>query len=497
MKKFEIKKNISEAIKTNNLEKFVRNLSLLVYKKDLPDFAVDWITKYPQKAREEGKYLVVLAPRNHLKTMMFSVYYPLWKMIQNPMYEAMIFSYSVEQARHFLDILRGIIEIYFPEWMHKKYWSKSKIVLTNDSTYTVGSLTSTRYGFHPDLIILDDPLGGEGDPQKIVKSNLPPGFIEERFFSMIVPMLSPESELIVVGVPFYHGDLFTKLKERKEAYLVEEFPAIINEEKREVLWPEERPYEWLMKQRNSIGYLRFAREYLLKPYDEKSSLIPFNIIMPNLNYERDISENRIKYDSVVVVSADFAISSSLGADYSVFMAIEYINNKIYILDFERFKESDYNQQLDMLFYFINKYNPEKVVVEKNNFQKIYSQELNEKLVNVEEYFTHSEKHLFNVGIPSLRILFENKIIDIPYKSEATREKMDTLIKELQGFIMVDDKVVHIGKHDDTAMAFYLAVQGLRGIISVLNTDKVKLPRDEIRLYNNVVSEQIFWENLGG
>jgi len=153
-------------------------------------------------------------------------------MIQTPMYEVVLFSYSVEQAKYFLDILKEIVEFYFPEWLNRKSWSKMRISLVNGSSYIVGSLTSTRYGFHPDLIIVDDPLGGEGDPQKIVKSNLPPGFIEERFFSMIIPMLSPDSKLIVTGIPFYYGDLFTKLKEKSDAYKILEYPAILDEEKK-------------------------------------------------------------------------------------------------------------------------------------------------------------------------------------------------------------------------------------------------------------------------
>ncbi len=496
MNQKEIRKKIKEAIQNNDIKLFAENISLLVYKKTLPDFAIDWLTKYPEIAKKEHKHLVVLAPRNHLKTMIFSVYLPLWRMIQNPLYEIMIFSYSVEQAKHFLDILRNIIEMYFPEWINKKNWSKSKIVLQNGASYMVGSMTSTRYGFHPNMIIVDDPLGGEGDPQKVIKTNLPPGFIEERFFSMILPMLSPTSELYVVGIPFYHGDLFTKLKERPDAFMVLSFPAIVNETQKKVLWPQERSYEWLMKQRQAIGYTRFAREYLLQPYDEKSSLIPITIIMPNIYYDIDLKRSRISQNSYCVVSADFAISSTIGADYTVFMALELLDDRIYILDYERFKESDYNKQLESLLYFINKYQPNKVIVEKNNFQRIYSQELNARLLNVEEYYTHSEKHLFNLGIPSLRLLFENKQVIIPYLSEEAKNKMDEFIKELQGFIMVDNKVLHIGKHDDIAMAFYLGIQGLRNANMLINKKTVKVLSEDIIINDDYfTNEADYWKSF--
>lgn len=487
MNKIDIREKIKRAINEKDLIEFVKNVSLLVYKKPYPEFALNWLKELES---DDNKHLVVLAARNHLKTMTFSVYYALWRMIQTPMYEVVLFSYSVEQAKYFLDILKEIVEFYFPEWLNRKSWSKMRISLVNGSSYIVGSLTSTRYGFHPDLIIVDDPLGGEGDPQKIVKSNLPPGFIEERFFSMIIPMLSPDSKLIVTGIPFYYGDLFTKLKEKSDAYKILEYPAILDEEKKIVLWPEERGYDWLIKQKASIGYARFGREYMLRPYDENSSLIPSTVLIGCYDYDLVLSRKRMWDDSLVVVSSDFAISSTLGADYSVFFATEHKNGKIYILDIERFKESDYRQQIEMFFDFIDRYNPDKIIVEKNNFQKIYSQNVNAKYLNVEEYMTHSEKNLFNIGIPSLRILFENKKIVIPYGDEETREKMDIFTTELQGFVYVDNKVIHIGRHDDTAMAFYLGIQGLRSMISLESEDRDK---DEVVGY--LKEDKRIWESI--
>jgi len=142
------------------------------------------------------------------------------------------------------------------------------------------------------------------------------------------------------------------------------------------------------------------------------------------------------------------------------------------------------------FWFIDRYNPDKIIVEKNNFQKIYSQNVNAKYLNVEEYMTHSEKNLFNIGIPSLRILFENKKIVIPYGDEETREKMDIFTTELQGFVYVDNKVIHIGQHDDTAMAFYLGIQGLRSMISLESEDRDK---DEVVGY--LKEDKRIWESV--
>lgn len=481
----EIKKNILESDEVN----FYKNLSLLVFNKPLPEFALEWLIELPERARKEKKILVIEAPRNHIKTTCLTNFKPFWYMIQNPLSEQWLFSYSVHQSMEFIGKLKNIVEYHFPEYKNPEEWSKKALGFINGSTYKVGSISSTYYGVHPDRIIIDDILGGEGDPQKIIKSNLPPGFVEERFFSMIIPMLSPHSEMIVIGIPFYIGDIYTKMEENTNSFLTVKYPAVMDYNKKRVLWSEERDFDWLMEQKKRIGDLRFSREYMLMPFDETSSLFPSSLLFKCADYGMEIPHQRLLEESVVVIGADFSISTNPDADYTSFVALEFLDNKIYILGWDKFKDNDINSQLERLQGFYEKYRADLIVVESVSFQRIYAQELEAKMLPILSYNTHTEKNKFNVGIPSLRVYFEKNMVVIPLKGEEKEMNLD-FIDEMQGFIYVNGKVLHIGKHDDMAMSFYLGIQGMRSLVSMQETTE-----NDINIAEASIEESAVWKRL--
>jgi len=459
----------------------------------MPEFAIKWFEEAEEITRQ-GKYYVLLAPRNHAKTWTLTIFGSLWKVFTQPFHERMVFSYNDDQAKNFLSKIANIVEHYFKDsnLIKQDNWSKTTLGFTNGAIIKAGSLSSVRYGYHPNSIVLDDILGGEGDPQKIIKTTLPPGFVEERIFGMVIPMLSPDSQFIITGIPFYQGDIYDQLEHNPE-FVVKRYPAIIDPISKKVLWESERPYDYLIKQRNAIGQVRFAREYMLKPFDEKSSLIPYSIISQCFDYSLNITPNRVWRDSYVIVAIDFAISGHIGADYTAIIVMEYKEGKVYIRNVIRFKESDYEKQIETLINISNKYEANRVVVEQNNFQKIYAQNLKRQFLPIYEHHTHTEKNTINVGIPSLRFLFENGNIVIPYNSNETRETIDPLVNELQGFIYTQEKVVHIGKHDDLAMAFYLGIQGLRNYTELIKRRENE--ENKMVILKEHYDEQRFWENL--
>ena len=499
-----LKLNIQKALEKEDEKNFYKNLSLLVEGKEFPEHAYRWVLEDARRAREEDKIFVLLAARNHLKSVTMTQYRPLFKSLIRPMHETLIFSYSEKQAKKHLSKIQRICDMYFPE-VKSELWSSTRLGFSNGSLIEVGSLSSTLYGYHPHYIVVDDPLGGEGDPQKIIKSNLPPGFIEERFFSMIMPMRAPDTELVVVGIPFYHGDMYSKFKERPDSYYVAEYPAIIDWERKKVLWEEERPFWWLLKQKDAIGNLRFNREYQLKPFDSKSSLFPYEQLLSRaiaLGKDLTFTHQRIWDDSIIVIGADFSntvegeVTSQ--TSYIVFIVLEYKDGIIYIRYIYRNRGLEFDEQLDLLASLYYKYNADLVAVEAVNFQSIYPQELNNRLFNVYAHKTGSEKNTYTVGIPSLRVLFERNKIICPAGDEESRDLSKTFLQELEGFVPVEGKILHIGKFNDIAMAFYIAIQGLRTIVPNLGMEEVEGAEIKVREYNEFERYQkrdSFWRNL--
>jgi len=75
------------------------------------------------------------------------------------------------------------------------------------------------------------------------------------------------------------------------------------------------------------------------------------------------------------------------------------------------------------------------------------------------YQTGAEKHTEDVGVSSLRILFENGKYEFPYGEEC-RNEIDTLLEELNGMAWDEGKLITTAAHKDTVGALWLAEKGV-------------------------------------
>jgi hypothetical protein len=313
--------SMEETLRCEDLNYFITSV--------MPDFEMNWHHIEWGEIAMKYNYTAIEAARDHGKSYYWSNAYPAFEMYRfkpknNTAYEqrnkrGFLFSFSIQQAIDLLAILKENIEsndILTDRLFNKSAWSKTDITCKNRARLTVKGFGSAVRGAHPGWIIVDDGL-----KDNVIYSQIQRQKSNDYFQAVIMNMVVPGGVVRVVGTPFHNQDLYGQLKLKKN-WFVAEYPAIFPDGT--ILWPNRWKYQDLMGKRESQGNLIFSRELLCRPITSDSTIFPIEILNTAF-YRMDsytLVDNRdsfpIKF-SKVVTGCDFALSSSVGADYSVFL----------------------------------------------------------------------------------------------------------------------------------------------------------------------------------
>jgi hypothetical protein len=420
--------------------------------------------------------LSILSSRDHGKSFFFSFAYIIWRSFYAwipPLPSAefksiprqplgYIFSNTQENAIAFLSMVKDELEsnalLRHLVPARKEQWSKTEIKLANSSIVRARGYGVAVRGGHPGFVVLDDVLTDENIYSEIQREK-----VKEYFYSAITPMVIPGGQTIVIGTPMHSFDLYGDLQNNPE-YGHSHFPAI--KENGDALWPSRYTLEMLKAKEREIGSVRFAREYMCVPISDMSTLFPDRIIQEccrhDLSLITDVPQDLWDtYD--IMVGVDLALSSSVGADYTVIMVVgvdEYRNRRI--LDIRRSKGKSMTDQLNDIYNVNYLFRPTKIFIESYQFQKVFADEIvSNSDLPVQAFTTTSKKNSLEFGLPSLQILFENGKFQIPRKTERDRRITDILINELRCFTWTNGKLAGVGSHDDTVMALYITNEAVK------------------------------------
>lgn len=352
------------------------------------------------------------------------------------------------------------------------FWSKTDFQLKNGSRisgFGAGAdVRGIRHGDRrPDLIICDDIVSEEPGNDRYVK---------EWFFETISNLGHQQTTILVVGTPRRHTDIITLLMREDRGY--DKLVRAAIQPDGSVLWPklwleeklcckdpsnpcfdvERRIQEHIRQKKQEIGSLAWARDYMCSPIDDSASLFPYSIIEPcldpTLSFE---SEPR----GTTVIGCDLAVSQSQNADFTVFIVIDIdeAENKLRVIDMHRSRGWLLQQQLDEVLRLWRKYKAQLIVVEDNAFQKYFVQLLKAGSITapIQGIRTGSEKHNVELGVPSLRQLFESEKLLLPWSADS-RQKTNIIVEELVSWTIDAGKVISVAQHDDTTIALWKAVQ---------------------------------------
>lgn len=412
------------------------------------------------------KRLCVLAPRDHGKTWFFDFALPIWYAFTRPGSVIYIFSATQDQADRILDDIKVELENN-PRLNHlvplkKKRWSARRIQLDNGSVlYARGFGTKVR-GAHPDLIICDDVLNDETAFSETVRKKE-----KDYFFSAISNMVRPTGQIVVVGTPFAENDLYGELK-RNARYKFRRYQAI-NEVTRKALWPERYSVKALEEKRLEIGTLRFSREFQCVAVSDDMSLFPSHLFrgspveQPHARLGMPLSYWREAGIVSTFMGVDFGLSAQAGADYTVLWieGLDQAYNR-WLLEIIRERGLPYHEQKSLLVKYGRLYDVDLMFLEANQAQRIFGDELiRETDLPVKHYTTGAEKHSLEKGLPSLRILLENKKFRIPRGDLRSVELTEVWVSEMRAFTFEDGRIETVADHDDTPMACWLCEQAVK------------------------------------
>lgn len=445
----------------------------------LSDFEVSWHHLEWGSMVQIYLRLCIEAARDHSKSYTFSLAYPIWKMYR---YEpavpyrridkeytiskyGMLITDRFKLARHLLKLIKNEIqsndilrEKLLPEG--KEGWGTDELVCKNGATLMLGSFDSGLRGLHPGYIIVDDFLN-----KSALYSSEQRQKYTEVFKGEITNMILPGGSIIVVGTPFHEDDLYGQLKKDK-SWRVFEYPAIFPDGK--LLWKDRYDLDSLLEKKDSQGTLIFSREILVKPITDAASIFPYHILqksfigMDEYTLVENIHSFKRKFVRTVI-GCDFAISSSAGADYSVFTVLgqDELDN-YWLLNQYREKGANYNKQIAMLKQLNANFMPELIFGEDNVFQKVMIDMAKDANLPIVGHTTGVNKFDLEKGLPGLAVLFERNRIKFPRGDEHSKSVTDIIVGELSSITWTDKKRLEsVSEHDDTVYSLWIAVLASR------------------------------------
>lgn len=453
----------------------------ILLRRNLAYFAETMLSMEVSRHHEEWSRLIhhhdnlaIEAPRDHGKSFFWSFAYPIWRAYHNWIPSSLdtnqfksvprisvgyIFSNTQDQAIKLLELIRYEVEsnpkLYHLVPSSKDIWSKTELKFSNGAQIRARGWGQATRGAHPVWVVCDDCLNDESMYSELTREKQ-----KEYYFSAVTPMVVPGGQKIVVGTPFHALDLYQALQENT-MYTFKRFPAI-SEETGEPLWPTRYSKQMLLKRKEEVGSTRFAREYLCIPISNDSSLFPEMILQQCYDYQAEMPTfmtPEMRQSFQVFTGVDLAMSATVGADYTVIttLGVDQFGNR-HLLDIRRKRGMALTDQLREIIDVNKTYRPSKILIENNNFQRIFADELIRNTDLPVEGFTttgHNKNSLQN-GVPSLQILFENRKFVIPRKTDRDKRISDQLVNELKCFTYVDGKLQGLGAHDDMVMSLWLA-----------------------------------------
>lgn len=437
--------------------------------------------------------LLLLAPRDHGKSWL-SIAITVRALCLNRSTKILWISASAGQAEKRLRMVKQFLESerVIADWgsddmppfkKEDSKWVQTQIYVVRpdesvdpsvEATGSGGSIT----GGHVDVIIMDDLEDNNTVYSVGVREKT-----REWLRGTVQPMLSRGGFMLVVGTRKHHDDVYGHMI-KDTTFHVRNDPAIIQfpesyefematddsgrdiirnvkvEGSTKVLW-DQRPIEYLLKEKQTIGSLLFAREFQnmvqsddnaafkmewLEHAKERGAYYAFGEI-PQVEDLQMVQA----WDLSLLTDAKKADSQDSDFTVGTTWARDKAGNR-YLISQVRVRGLTPTALQRLIISEYNKYRKyvSVVMIEKNAFGQLHLLSLQQSsdLPLKAHLTTAGAKSSPWTGVPSLSALFENGKIVLPYRDQESQRAVDILCQELFG----------LGKerHDDTVMSLWIA-----------------------------------------
>lgn len=446
------------------------------------------------KSKNSKEKLLLLAPRDHGKSWL-SIALTVRTLCLNRNAKILWISASAGQAEKRLRMVKQFFmnERIIEDWgsddlppfkTEDSKWVQTQIYLVRpdesvdpsvEATGSGGSIT----GGHVDMIICDDLEDNNTVYSAGVREKT-----REWMRGTVQPMLSRGGFMLIVGTRKHFDDLYAHII-KDPTFNVRNDPAVIQfpesfsfemgvdpqgrdiitnvvvKGTSRVLWPEGRPIEYLLRERQTVGSLLFAREFMNQVQSEDAAAFKMEWLeqakQRGINFA--FGEIPAVEDLQIVQAWDLALltdakkADDQDSDYTVGttwgkdrQGNRYLIEQVRVrgltpIALQRLIVSQYEKYKELVSC---------VMIEKNAFGQLHllSLQQNTDLPLKQHLTTAGAKSSPWTGVPSLSALFENGKVVFPYRDAESQRVVDTLCQELFG----------LGKerHDDTVMSLWIA-----------------------------------------
>lgn len=420
----------------------------------------------------------MLAPARHGKTTVFSVVNTLHEITKNRSIRIGLVCNKDSLAR---DILREIkwhlenneelINTY-GEFKPKKpdKWSEWQLQVSNniytiqrkDATISALGAMSAIKGLSFDYLLGDD-IVDDKNSSTAEKCDA----LWDWLWSVLIPRCMPGAPKKFMGTVENELDMYHRFIEDNRGFKVIRQQAILDENTKTVLWPEQRPYDWLAQQR-AANYTSFSKTYQNIVVGNEVAKIGADKINACYDASRTMCsmgippEIRARY-KYILMSVDPAWTQRKTSAYAVIMTegVTHHDEVREVLDIFREKVS-----YDQLFQWIkNKYFallPHLVIVESNQMQVKLAQEVRSLAIPTKSIYTSGRKNDINVGIPMVYSIISTGKFKLPTGDKVSQHLSTQLINEILSY-------PH-GQYSDMLMAQYFLEQEVRARTITIKTD---------------------------
>lgn len=408
-----------------------------------------WFHKEWLNMVRNNKRVCIQAARQHGKTELLAVSYPLWLSFYFKHKNILIVSNALKQSKKVLgrvktaildnELLRRLI----PQ-DRRMSWSKTEIETTTGCKIECRAFNENIKGDSYHYILADEVAEYED---------------HDIFYYVIVPTTAfTRGTICCITTPKSKVDLSAELF-RNQEYVCGKYAAI--KEDGIPLWPEKYSIEYLMEKKKEIGPLAFEREFMCNPVSSEAQVIPYEKIIAAYDTKETIHEYG-ETGHEYYMGCDIAVSKV--GDYSVFTIIEMIDDKFYIRHIDRPKRGmGINSQQMRIEDLYERFLPKKVMIDESNVGQAFVQDLRMKGLPVTST-DFSPKNRNSLFLNLVKLFDEERII-IPRntKTPITKRITDELTKELANMITGETKSGQFtyksaGAHDDMFVSLCLAMR---------------------------------------
>ena len=458
-------------------------------KYETADFHENWINHIVQ-AIEDGGQQMILSPPRHGKTDLLT-HFAVWQICKNPNVRIMWVGGNEDIAKNavgaVLDTLEnneqlnddfcGPGEKFQPKVRSGKSWSSGQFTVGTRTVTGIKSPTMVAVGKGGkilsrdcDLIIADD-IEDHG-------TTIQPSAREQTRQWWTTTLSSRKEEhtaIVVIGSRQHPEDIYNFLLENPEMEtIVEEAHStecVLPENDIELhedcmLWASKRTYKWLRSRLHSAettgGKAIFEMVYLNKAFVDGITM--FDVEEIDLCRDVNRSIGHIPANTQLIAGLDPA---STGYQACFLWAVNTETGKMYMVDIENQEGGGVIQAKETIKKWYEKYHLAHWVIEENGFQRAIRQDrdLKDYTTRVGIYLEghQTQKNKFDpiFGVGSMRELFKEQLISLPYGSAESETKSNIYRRQLIYFSTGASRQTGRNNKSDVVMASWFPMRVIR------------------------------------